>query len=127
MPRKAIFTDQAPRAIGPYVQAIEAGGFIFCSGQLPMDPDTGELVTTSAAEATACAIENLAAVLDAAGLGLRNVVKTTIFLKNMDHFDTVNEVYGRFFKDAPPARACVEVARLPKDALVEIEAIACRE
>jgi 2-iminobutanoate/2-iminopropanoate deaminase len=127
MPRRTIQTDAAPAAVGPYAQAVEAGGFVFCSGQIPLDPATGALVEGDIAACTRRCLENLAAVLGAAGLSLRDVVKTTIYLTDLADFAAVNEAYARHFPgEAPPARACVEVRRLPKDAPVEIEAVAAR-
>jgi 2-iminobutanoate/2-iminopropanoate deaminase len=120
---KAISTDQAPAAIGPYSQAIQANGFLFCSGQIALDPETMELIGSTAAEQTEQILKNLDAVFTEAGTSKNNVVKTTIFLSNMEDFTAVNEVYASFFGDHKPARATVEVSRLPKDALVEIEAI----
>ncbi len=125
MTRQAIATNGAPAAIGPYSQAIEADGLLFCSGQLGLDPATGELVEGVEAQ-TERSLRNLAAVLDAAGMGWADVVKTTIFLADMGDFATVNAVYARFMPDPPPARATVEVAALPKGGRVEIEAIAGR-
>jgi len=122
--RDSIQTDQAPQAIGPYSQAIRAGGFLFASGQIPIDPQTGQFIAGGIAEQTEQVLKNLAAVLVAAGSGLDRVVKTTVFLADMDEFALMNEVYGRFFVTQPPARATVEAARLPRDARVEIEAIA---
>lgn len=119
-----IATDRAPQAIGPYSQAIRAGNLIFASGQIPIDPATGEFVAGGIAEQTEQVLRNLSAVFEAAGLGLAQVVKTTVFLVNMDDFAAMNEVYGRFFAQQPPARATVQAARLPRDARVEIEAIA---
>jgi 2-iminobutanoate/2-iminopropanoate deaminase len=119
-----IATDRAPRAIGPYSQAVRAGDLVFASGQIPIDPATGEFVAGGIAEQTEQVLRNLTAVFSAAGLGLSQVVKTTVFLANMDDFTAMNEVYGRFFGAEPPARATVEAARLPRDARVEIEAIA---
>jgi 2-iminobutanoate/2-iminopropanoate deaminase len=119
-----IATDRAPRAIGPYSQAVRAGDLVFASGQIPIDPATGEFVAGGIAEQTEQVLRNLTAVFSAAGLGLNQVVKTTVFLANMDDFTAMNEVYGRFFGAEPPARATVEAARLPRDARVEIEAIA---
>jgi len=119
-----IATDRAPRAIGPYSQAVRAGNLVFASGQIPIDPATGEFVAGGIAEQTEQVLRNLTAVFSAAGLGLSQVVKTTVFLANMDDFTAMNEVYGRFFGAEPPARATVEAARLPRDARVEIEAIA---
>jgi len=122
--REVIATMNAPQAIGPYSQAIKAGGMVFCSGQIALDPASGAIVGSDVAQQTERVLQNLAAVLAAAGSGLDRVVKTTVFLKNMSDFAAVNEVYGRYFKTAPPARSTVEAARLPKDALVEIEVIA---
>ncbi len=122
--REVIATDQAPRAIGPYSQAIRAGNLLFCSGQIPIDPSTGEFVSGGVAEQTEQVMKNLSAVLSAAQSSLINVVKTTVFLADMDDFTAMNEVYGRFFGENPPARATVQAARLPRDAKVEIEAIA---
>lgn len=125
MPDKQLLsTDKAPAAIGPYSQAVRAGDLLFISGQLPTDPATGEFAGTTVAAQTRQSLGNISAILGAAGLTLANVVKTTVFLKDMNAFGEMNGVYGEFFKDEPPARACVEVARLPKDALVEIEAVA---
>lgn len=119
-----IATDRAPRAIGPYSQAVRAGNLVFASGQIPIDPATGEFVSGGIAEQTEQVLRNLAAVFKAAGLGLDQVIKTTVFLLDMDDFTAMNEVYGRFFGEQPPARATVQAARLPRDARVEIEAIA---
>ena len=124
MEKKIIKSSDAPAAVGPYSQAIEAGGFVFCSGQIPIDPKTGEMVSSNTAAATETVISNLKAVLAAAGLGLENVVKTTVFLSDINDFGAMNEVYAKHFSDNPPARACVQAARLPKGSLVEIEAIA---
>jgi 2-iminobutanoate/2-iminopropanoate deaminase len=122
--RKVVATDAAPKAIGPYSQGIVAGGFVFCSGQIALDPKTGELVGASDVRAQARrAMENLRGVLEAAGSSLDRVVRTTIFLADMGDFGAVNEVYGSFFSGAPPARATVQAAGLPKGALVEIDAI----
>jgi 2-iminobutanoate/2-iminopropanoate deaminase len=117
-------TDRAPTAIGPYSQAIRAGGFVFASGQIPTDPATGEFVKGGVAEQTEQVLKNLAAVLEAAGSGLDKVVKTTVFLADMKEFAQMNEVYAKFFTGAPPARATVAAAGLPRDARVEIEAVA---
>jgi 2-iminobutanoate/2-iminopropanoate deaminase len=125
MSRQAVSTTAAPAAIGPYSQAIASGGLVMCSGQLGLDPATGELVAGVEAQAER-ALKNLAAVLDAAGLGFGDVVKTTIFLADMGDFAAVNEVYARFMPDPPPARSTVQVAALPKGGLVEIEAVAFR-
>jgi 2-iminobutanoate/2-iminopropanoate deaminase len=122
--REIIKTERAPAAIGPYSQAVRAGGFIFASGQIPLDPETGQFVEGGVAEQTEQVMRNLTAVLKAAGTGLESVVKTTVFLADMNDFATMNEVYGRYFKENPPARATVEAARLPRDARVEIEVIA---
>jgi len=122
--REVIATKDAPQAIGPYSQAIKAAGMVFCSGQIALDPATGAIAGSDVAHQTERVLQNIAAVLAAAGSGLERVVKTTVFLKNMGDFVAMNEVYGRYFKTAPPARSTVEAARLPKDALVEIEVIA---
>ncbi|MCU1265917.1 MAG: endoribonuclease [Acidobacteria bacterium] len=122
--KDSIQTDQAPQAIGPYSQAIKAGGFIFASGQIPTDPATGQFVVGGIAEQTEQVLKNLSAVLQAGGSSLDHVVKTTVFLADMNEFTQMNEVYGKFFAKQPPARATVEAARLPRDARVEIEAIA---
>ena len=122
--REIISTENAPRAIGPYSQAVRAGGFVFASGQIPIDPATGEFVAGGVAEQTDQVLRNVSAVLKAAGTGLDRVVKTTVFLADMNDFIAMNEVYGRFFGEQPPARATVQAARLPRDAKVEIEAIA---
>jgi 2-iminobutanoate/2-iminopropanoate deaminase len=119
-----IITDRAPAAIGPYSQAIRAGDLIFASGQIPIDPATGEFVAGGVLEQTEQVLRNLTAVFEAAGVALNQVVKTTVFLADMDDFTAMNEVYGRFFSEQPPARATVQAARLPRDARVEIEAIA---
>lgn len=122
--RKVIATSQAPQAIGPYSQAISANGFVFVSGQIAIDPETGNIVGGAVAEQTERVMTNLKNILAAAGTSLDKVVKATVFLKNMSDFAGMNEVYGKFFTSAPPARATVEVARLPKDVLVEIDVIA---
>ncbi len=124
--RQAVTTSGAPRAIGPYSQGIAVDGFVFCSGQLGLDPATGELVDGGVGAQAERALRNLAAVLDAGGMTLADVVKTTIFLASIDDFATVNEVYGRYMADPPPARSTFAVGALPKGALVEIEAIARR-
>lgn len=123
MNKEVIFTEKAPKVIGPYSQAQKVGDLLFTSGQIPLNPSTGELVTEIKA-ATKQSLENIKAILEAAGTSLENVVKTVVYIKNMNDFGDVNEVYGEYFKENAPARSCVEVARLPKDALVEIEAIA---
>ena len=125
--KNIIATDRAPRAIGPYSQAVRAGNLIFASGQIPIDPSTGEFVAGGIAEQTEQVLRNLTAVFEAAGIGLAQVVKTTVFLADMEDFVAMNEVYGRFFAQQPPARATVQAARLPRDARVEIEAIAVAE
>lgn len=122
--KQVILTSNAPKAIGPYSQAIWAGGFLFCSGQIPLDPVSMQVVGSTAAEQARQVLSNITALLAAAGSDLNQVVKTTIFLKNMSDFTVVNEVYAAFFKIDPPARSTVEVARLPKEVLVEIECIA---
>jgi 2-iminobutanoate/2-iminopropanoate deaminase len=124
--KKAVQTDAAPKALGPYSQAIVANGMVFCAGQIPLDPATGDLVAGGIAEQTHQVLKNLRAVLKAAGSDLDRAVKTTVFLKSMDSFVAMNEVYGRpeYFGANPPARSTVEVARLPRDVLVEIEVLA---
>ena len=119
-----ISTDRAPQALGPYSQAIRANGFIFCSGQIPIDPAAGAVTATTAADQARQAITNLQKVLEAAGSGLDKVVKTTVFLGDMNDFAAVNAVYAELFGDTKPARSCVQAARLPKDVKIEIEAIA---
>ena len=123
MNKEVIFTEKAPKAIGPYSQAQKVRDLLFTSGQIPLNPSTGELVTEIKA-ATKQSLENVKAILEAAGTSLENVVKTVVYIKDMNDFGEVNEVYGGYFKENAPARSFVEVARLPKDALVEIEAIA---
>lgn len=122
--KKEIKTEKAPKAIGPYSQAIEANGFVFASGQIAIDPSTGEINIGSIEEQTRLVLRNLKAVLEAAGTSLDNVVKCTVFLQDMNDFSKMNAVYGEFFKPPYPARAAVQVARLPKDVRIEIEAIA---
>jgi 2-iminobutanoate/2-iminopropanoate deaminase len=122
--RTVISTPDAPKAIGPYSQAIRANGFVFVSGQVAIDPRTQEIATGDVAAQTDRTIQNLAAILQAAGSGLDRVVRSTVFLKNMNDFARMNEVYGKYFSSAPPSRSTVEVARLPKDVLVEIDVIA---
>ncbi len=121
-----ISTDKAPGAIGPYSQGMTAGSMIFTSGQLGLDPETGELDRTDIKAEAKRSLENLKAVIEAAGASLNDVVKTTVFIKNMDDFAQINEVYAEYFVENKPARSCVEVARLPKDANIEIEAIAIK-
>ncbi len=122
--KEIITTSNAPGAIGPYSQAVKVGGMVYCSGQIPIDPATGEFVSAEVAEQTDQVLKNLAAVLEAAGSGLHNVVKTTVFLADMNDFAEMNEVYGRYFNENKPARATVQAARLPRDARVEIECVA---
>jgi 2-iminobutanoate/2-iminopropanoate deaminase len=124
--KKTVATDKAPRAIGPYSLGVWAGDLLFVSGQTPIDPATGLIAPGSAADHARQSIKNVAAILDAAGLSLANVVKTTLFIKNMDDFATINEVYASYFTPPFPARSCVEVARLPKDVLVELEVVAAK-
>ncbi|HEM47477.1 MAG TPA: RidA family protein [Alphaproteobacteria bacterium] len=119
-----VHTDRAPAAIGPYSQAIVVDGWVFCSGQIPIDPETGSLSKGSVAEQTDLALRNLGAVLEAAGSSLRSVVKTTVFLSDMDTFAEMNDVYAKHFGDHRPARAAVQAAALPKDCDVEIECVA---
>ncbi|MBB6624383.1 RidA family protein [Clostridium gasigenes] len=123
MKREIISTNNAPQAIGPYSQGMRVGDFIFTSGQIPVNPATGELVM-DIQKATRQSLENVKAVLEAAGASLDKVVKVSVFVKNMNDFALVNEIYAEYFKENPPARSCVEVARLPKDSVIEIEAIA---
>ena len=123
--KKTISTPKAPEAIGPYAQGIDTGSLIFTSGQLPINPATGEMMTTIK-EATAQALNNLKAVLEAGGSSMDKVVKCTVFLEDMSDFGEMNEVYGKYFGENPPARSAIEVAALPKDAIVEIEAIALK-
>lgn len=119
-----IQTPDAPAAIGPYSQAIVAGEFVFTAGQIPLDPATGQMVGEGITQQTERALDNLGAVLQAAGASLQTVVKTTVFLRDMDDFAAMNEVYGRYFGEHRPARSAVQAARLPRDARVEIEAVA---
>ena len=121
--KTVLFTEKAPAAIGPYSQAIKAGGMLFISGQIPVNPATNEIAPDVEAQ-TRQVLENLSAILSSQGLGLDAVVKTSVFIKDMNDFGKINAIYGEYFTNEPPARACVEVARLPKDVLVEIEAIA---
>lgn len=124
MMREVVNTNNAPAAIGPYSQAIKIGSLVFTSGQIPIDPATGEIVPGDVEAQTEQVLKNLEAVLVAAGSSLDKVVKTTLFIKDMNSFASINEVYAGFFQEAPPARSTVEVARLPKDVLIEIEAVA---
>ena len=123
MTKSIVETDKAPSAIGPYSQAVKTDTMVFVSGQLAFDPISGELLTDNIQTETRQAIHNLTIILEAAGSGIEKVVKTTLFIKNMDDFALINDVYAEFFKNDHPARACVEVARLPRDANFEIEAI----
>lgn len=122
--KEVVSTDKAPGAIGPYSQAIKSGGMLFCSGQIPIDPATGEFVEGGIAEQTHQVFKNLIAVLEAGGSSLDGVVKTTVFLADMNEFAPMNEVYAKYFDSNKPARATVQAARLPRDARVEIECIA---
>ena len=122
--RDVILTDRGPKPIGPYSQAIRTNGFLYVSGQVALDPKTGEMTGPDVRQQTERVLENLKGILEAAGSNLHHVVKTTVFLKDINDFSAMNEVYAKYFMSAPPARSTVQVARLPKDALVEIEAIA---
>lgn len=121
--KTVVSTDKAPAAIGPYSQAIEVGNMVFTSGIIPVDPATGEIPEGSVAQAEQ-AFKNLSNLLEAAGTSVKNVIKTTVFIKEMNDFAAINEVYARYFEEPYPSRSCVEVARLPKDVMIEIEAIA---
>ncbi len=122
--RQTVQTEHAPAAIGPYSQAVVSGGFLFCSGQIPLDPATGKMVGGRIEEQTERVLQNLAAVLESGGGSLRSVVKTTVYLADLSDFPAMNAVYGRYFPENPPARATVQVAKLPAGALVEIDAVA---
>ena len=122
--REVVSTKDAPQAIGPYSQAIKANGFVFVSGQVAIDPATQQVIAGEVAAQTDRVLRNVSEILEAAGSGLGKVVRATVFLKNMGDFAAMNEVYGKYFSSAPPARSTVEVARLPKDVLVEIDVIA---
>lgn len=122
--KNVISTDKAPAAIGPYSQAIEVNGVVYTSGVIPVNPATGEIVGSTAQEQAEQAIGNLKNLLEASGCSMDQVIKTVVFIKNMDDFGAINEVYGKYFPEPYPARSCVEVARLPKDVLIEIEAVA---
>src|SRR5436305_706925 len=122
--RVIISTQDAPQAIGPYSQAVKANGFIFTSGQIAIDPATQQVIAGDVAAQTDRVLRNVSEILEAAGIGLGKVVKSTVFLKSMNDFTAMNAVYGKYFSSAPPARSTVEVARLPKDVLVEIDVIA---
>ena len=122
--KKVIQTDKAPKAIGPYSQAIQAENLLFLSGQIPLDPKTGEMAGGDIRQQTQQVLENIKGLLESQGLGMRDVIKVTIFLKDMGSFNQVNDVYATYFSSFPPARSTVEVARLPKNAEIEMEAIA---
>jgi 2-iminobutanoate/2-iminopropanoate deaminase len=122
--RDIVLTDRGPKPIGPYSQAVRVNGFLFVSGQVALDPKTGEMAAGDVREQTERVLENVKGIVEAAGSKMPHVIKTTVFLKNMGDFAAMNEVYARYFTAAPPARSTVEVARLPKDALVEIEVVA---
>jgi 2-iminobutanoate/2-iminopropanoate deaminase len=122
--RDVVLTPRGPKPIGPYSQAIKANGFVFVSGQIALDPQTGEFAGTDVRQQTERVLENLKAILEAAGGSLKHVVRTTVFLKDMNDFPAMNEIYARYFTANPPARSTVQAARLPKDALVEIDVIA---
>ncbi len=124
MPKQVIRTEEAPPAIGPYSQAVVAGGLVFAAGQIPLDPHTGQPVPGDVRVQTRRVLENLKAVLLAAGSSMDKVVKTTVFLRDLGDFGAMNEIYGEYFREDPPARSTVQVARLPRDAAVEIEALA---
>jgi 2-iminobutanoate/2-iminopropanoate deaminase len=122
--KSIVLTDRGPKPIGPYSQAVKSGGMLFVSGQIALDPKSGEFVGVDVRQQTERVMENLKGILEAGGTSLNHVVKTTVFLKDMADFAAMNEVYGRYFASAPPARSTIQVAKLPKDALVEIEVIA---
>lgn len=122
--KSVVLTDRGPKPIGPYSQAVKANGFVFVSGQIALDPMTGEFVGADVRQQTERVLENLKAILEASGAPLTHVVKTTVYLKDMNEFSAMNEVYARYFTAAPPARSTVQAARLPKDALVEIDVVA---
>jgi len=124
--KKIIFTEKAPKAIGPYSQAVETNGMLFISGQVPIDPATGKLVEGGIKEQTEQVLRNIGAILESAGLTFENVVKSTCLLSDMDNFSAMNEVYGKFYPESPPARAAYGVVRLPLGALIEIETIAAK-
>jgi 2-iminobutanoate/2-iminopropanoate deaminase len=126
MSKTVVYSDKAPEPIGPYSQAIKAGNMLFISGQIAIDKSTGNIITSDVSAETAQVMSNLAEILRVAGMNFNDVVKTTIFLKDMGNFPRVNEVYGKYFQDAPPARETVEVSRLPKDVNVEISCIALK-
>jgi 2-iminobutanoate/2-iminopropanoate deaminase len=122
--KEIVHTDRGPKPIGPYSQAVKANGFLYLAGQVALDPKTGELTSSDIRQQTERTLENVKGILEAAGSNLHHVVKTTVFLKDLNDFAAMNEVYGRFFTAAPPARSTIQASRLPKDALLEIEVIA---
>jgi 2-iminobutanoate/2-iminopropanoate deaminase len=124
MAKEVISTQNAPGAVGPYSQAIKAGDFLFASGQIPINPEKGRIVASTVADQTEQSMKNVGAILEAAGLSFDDVVKTTVYIVNMEYFGAVNEVYGKYFQKTLPARSCVEISKLPKDALVEVEVVA---
>ena len=124
MDRETIFTRNAPRAVGPYSQAVKAGGWIYLSGQIPIDPSTNEVIQGTIEEQTKLVMTNAQRVLEAAGASLKDVVKVTLFIANMDEFGRINDVYADFFPSDPPARSAVQAARLPKDVSIEVDMIA---
>ncbi|ERM81314.1 endoribonuclease L-PSP [Rhodonellum psychrophilum GCM71 = DSM 17998] len=126
MEKEIIYSQEAPAPIGPYSQAVKAGNTLYVSGQIALDPETGELINENITEETHAVMKNMEAVLRAAGFSFGDVVKCTIFIKNMDEFSTINEAYGQYFKNNPPARETVEVSRLPKNVNVEISCIAVK-
>ena len=123
--KEVVLTARGPKPIGPYSQAIKANGLVFVSGQIALDPQSGEFVGADVRQQTERVLENLKAILEAAGTSLKHVVKTTVFLKDMNDFPAMNEAYAKYFSTTPPARSTVQAARLPKDALVEIDVVAC--
>jgi 2-iminobutanoate/2-iminopropanoate deaminase len=122
--KEVVFTPRGPKPIGPYSQAIKANGFLFVSGQVALDPQSAEMVGTEVRQQTERVLENLKAILEASGVSFKHVVKTTVYLKDMNDFPAMNEIYARYFSATPPARSTVQAARLPKDALVEIDVVA---
>lgn len=126
MKRQIVATEAAPKAVGPYSQAVWAGDILFCAGQIPLEPATGNMVPGGITEQATRVLENIRGLLQSQGLDFGNVVKSTVFLSDMNNFAAMNEVYAKFFTKEPPARSTVQVARLPKDALVEIEVVAAR-
>jgi len=121
--KEIISTDMAPKAIGPYSQAVKVGNFLFISGQIPIDPKTGELIEGNIKEQTKRVLENLKGIIESLGGSLENIIKTTVFLKNIEDFHDMNEIYAEYFKENPPARSTIEVSRLPRNVSIEIEAI----